>query len=107
MSAAHAGPARNVGAILKPAAAQKHGNIDMKAAVQSALLFIKDMFPVAMDIRLEEVEPSSGGWSVVVSYLTTQSPAFAVLRDEESARLYKKIEIDDKTGKAHSLKVWK
>lgn len=108
MSAAHAGTARNIGAILKPAAARRTGSDGMKAAVQSAIAFVKDMLPEAKEIRLEEVEPGPTGWSVVVSYIANQPRTIAdALRGEESSRLYKKIEINDKTGKAHSLKVWK
>lgn len=82
--------------------------IDMKAAVQSAIAFAQEMLPDAKDIRLEEVEPSSGGgWSVVISYATNQSSTFAVLRGEEGSRSYKKIAIDSETGRPQSLKVWK
>ena len=85
----------------------KNGIVDMKAAVQSAMAFAKEMLPEARDIRLEEVEPNSGGWSVVISYATNQSPTFAVLRGEEGPRAFKKIAIDSGSGKAQSLKVWK
>jgi len=44
--------------------------VDMKGAVQSAFAFTKDMFPQAKDIRLEEVEPGSVGWTVVISFST-------------------------------------
>jgi hypothetical protein len=82
-------------------------SIDMKGAVQSAMVFTKDLLPEAKDIRLEEVEPISGGWSVVISYATNQSATFAVLRGEEGPRAFKKITIDSKSGKAQSLKAWK
>ena len=81
--------------------------IDMKAAVQTAMAFAKEMLPAARDIRLEEVEPTSGGWSVVISYAKSQSPTFAVLRGEEESRDYKKIAIESESGQAKSLKVWK
>ena len=42
--------------------AKKTASIDMKGSVQAAIAFAKDMFPQAKDIRLEEVEASSGGW---------------------------------------------
>ena len=79
----------------------------VKTAVQSAMVFAQEMLPAAKDIRLEEVEPISAGWTVVISYKTNQSPTFAVLRDEEESRSYKEIAIDSETGKAKSLKVWK
>ena len=81
--------------------------VDMKTAVQSAIAFAKEMLPEAKDIRLEEVEPSSPGWSVVISYTANESPTFAMLRGEEATRAYKKIAIDSESGKALSLKVWK
>jgi hypothetical protein len=81
--------------------------VDMKGAVKAAMVFAKDLFPQAKDIRLEEVEPSSNGWSVVISYATDQSSTFAIMRGEEGPRVFKKIAIESETGQAQSLKVWK
>jgi len=89
------------------AVSTKPGKIDMKGAVQSAFAFAKEMFPEATDIRLEEVEPKSGGWSVVVSFATGQSNTFAIMRGEEGSRVYKTITIESESGQAKSLKVWK
>jgi hypothetical protein len=81
--------------------------VDMKTAVQAAMVFVTDLIPSAKDIRLEEVEPGGPGWLVVVSYTVSQSPTFAVLRGEEGPRVFKKIPIDSESGTAQSLKAWK
>jgi len=91
----------------KGTVAESSAGIDMKTAVQSAMVFIRDLIPSAKDIRLEEVEPGGPGWMVVVSYTVSQSPTFAVLRGEEEPRIFKKIPIDSETGIAQSLKAWK
>ena len=80
------------------AVSTKSGKIDMKGAVQSAFAFAKEMFPEATDIRLEEVEPKSGGWSVVVSFATGQSNTFAIMRGDEGSRVYKTITIESESG---------
>ena len=79
----------------------------MKTAVKAALVFLAELIPSARDIRLEEVERGGSGWQVVVSYVSGQSPTFAVLRGDEEPRIYKKIPIDGDTGEALSLKAWK
>jgi len=81
--------------------------VDMKGAVKAAMAFAKDMFPEARDIRLEEVEPKSGGWSVVISFAAGQSNTFAIMRGEEGPRVYKTIAIESESGQAKSVKVWK
>jgi hypothetical protein len=98
---------KNTATVPPPPSSREQAEIDMKGAVRIALAFAKDMLPVAKDIRLEEVEPVSVGWSVVISYATNQSPSFAILRGEEESRSYKKIAINAETGTAQSLKVWK
>lgn len=97
---------KGVAAAVTPTS-KKTGIVDMKAAVQSAMTFAKDMLPEAKDIRLEEVEPTPNGWSVVISYPTSQSATFAIMRGEEEPRAYKKIAIESESGIAQSLKVWK
>jgi len=100
--------ARKVGAgALTPPPSVKPALIDMKGAVQAAMAFAQEMLPGAKDIRLEEVEPTPAGWSVVISYAPNQSSTFAIMRSEEESRVYKKIAIDSKSGRAQSLKVWK
>ncbi len=89
------------------AASDKTGTIDMKGAVQVAIAFAKDMFPQAKDIRLEEVEARSGGWSVVISFVTGELGTLSQVMGGGAPRLYKTIAIDSETGKAQSLKVWK
>ena len=79
----------------------------MRTAVQSAIVFAKDLIPEAKDIRLDEVKPNSRGWSVVISYSTIQSPTFAVMRGEEGPRVFKEVIVDSKSGQAQSLTVWK
>ena len=81
--------------------------VDIKGAVQAAFAFTKDMFSQAKDIRLEEVEARSGGWSVVVSFTTGEAGTLSQVLGGEAPRLYKTVAIDSETGKAQSLKVWK
>ena len=98
--------ARGVGKILAEAN-KRVVPMAMKEAVQAAMLFAADLLPDAKEIRLEEVEPSPKGWSVVISYISHQSPTFAIVRGEEGPRIYKQITIDSKNGRAESLKAWK
>ena len=81
--------------------------VDMKDAVQSAFAFTKDMFPQAKDIRLEEVEPGSVGWTVVISFSTGEPGTIAQVMGGGAPRLFKTITVDSTSGKAQSLKVWK
>lgn len=81
--------------------------IDMKSAVQAAFAFIKDMFPQAKDIRLEEVEPGSVGWTVVISFSTGEPGTLAQVMGGGAPRLFKTIAVDSTSGQAQSLKVWK
>ena len=89
----------------KVAAARR--KTDMKSAVQSAFAFAKDMFPQAKDIRLEEVEARSGGWSVVISFATGEPGTLSQVMGGGAPRLFKTITIDSESGQAQSLKVWK
>ena len=88
--------------------------VDMKSAVKVAIAFAEEFFPGAKDLRLEEVEQDSSGWSVVVSFTTgepelggseTLSRIMGGLPRE--SRIYKTIAIDSASGQAQSLKVWK
>jgi hypothetical protein len=81
--------------------------VDMKGAVQAAFAFTKDIFSQAKDIRLEEVEARSGGWSVVISFTTGEPGTLSQVMGGGAPRLYKTIAIDSETGQAQSLKVWK
>jgi hypothetical protein len=79
----------------------------MKSAVQAAIAFVIEMFPQAKDIRLEEVEARSGGWSVVISFVTGEIGTLSqVTGVGTGARLFKTIAIDSESGQAMSLKVW-
>jgi hypothetical protein len=89
----------------KAAAARR--KTDMKGAVQAAFAFAADMFPTAKDLRLEEVEARSGGWSVVVSFTTGEPGTLAQVMGGGPPRLFKTIAIDSESGRAQSLKVWK
>jgi hypothetical protein len=80
--------------------------VDMKGAVQAAIAFAQEMFPQAKDILLEEVEAKSGGWSVVISFVTGELSTLSQVMGG-GARLFKTITIDSASGKAQSLKVWK
>jgi hypothetical protein len=88
------------------AVSTKPGKIDMKGAVQAAIAFAKDMFPQAKDILLEEVEARSGGWSVVISFVSSELSTLSQVMGGRS-RLFKTIAIDSTSGQAQSLKVWK
>lgn len=92
---------------LTPPPSIKPALIDMKGAVQSAIAFAKEMYPEAKDIRLEEVEPNSNGWSVVISFATGEPGTLAQVMGGGMPRLFKTISIDSTSGKAQSLKVWK
>ena len=81
--------------------------IDMKGAVQTAFAFTEDMFPQAKDIRLEEVEPGSVGWNVVISFSTGEPGTLAQVMGGGAPRLFKTIAVDSASGQAQSLKVWK
>ena len=87
--------------------APKKTGTDMKGAVQAAFAFTKDMFPQAKDIRLEEVEPGSVGWTVVISFSTGEPGTLAQVMGGGAPRLFKTIAVDSTSGKAQSLKVWK
>ncbi len=80
--------------------------IDVKTAVRSATTFVGDLFPQARDIRLEEVEPFSDQWSVVVSFKPEESPSIAEVMGG-GTRLFKQIVIDSENAKPVSLKIWK
>ncbi|MFP5206082.1 MAG: hypothetical protein ACLGSH_12050 [Acidobacteriota bacterium] len=81
--------------------------IDMKEAVQRAFVFVKDFYPQGRDFRLEEVEPISVGWSVVISFSTGEPGTIASALGQGPPRIYKTITIDSSNGGAQSLKVWK
>jgi hypothetical protein len=98
---------KGVAAALTPPQSKKAATVDMKGAVQAAMTFAKDMFPQAKDIRLEEVEPRSGGWSVVVSFTTGEPGTLAQVIGGAVPRLFKTIAIASEGGQAISLKVWK
>lgn len=98
---------KGVAAALTPPTSRKPALVDMKGSVKAAMDFAKEMFAGARDIRLEEVEPTSSGWSVVISYAANQPPTFAVISGQQETRVYKKITIDSESGKVLSLKAWK
>jgi|ERR1700690_661868 hypothetical protein len=106
MAEAKTSPKR-VAAALTPLTSRKANLVDMKEAVQHAIAFTKDFYPEAKDIRLEEVEPISGGWSVVISFATGEPSTIAYALGQGAPRIYKTITIDSGNGKAQSLKVWK
>jgi hypothetical protein len=89
------------------AVSKESDTVDMKGAVQAAFAFTKDMFPQAKDIRLEEVEPGSVGWTVVISFSTGEPGTLAQVMGGGAPRLFKTITVDSTSGKAQSLKVWK
>jgi len=70
----------------------------MKGAVQAAFAFAKDMFPQAKDIRLEEVEPGSVGWTVVISFSTGEPGTIAQVMGGGAPRLFKTIAVDSASG---------
>jgi hypothetical protein len=106
MAEAKTSPKRVAGA-LTPPPSKKAAQFDMKEAVQQAIAFTKDFYPQAKDIRLEEVEPISGGWAVVISFATGEPSTLASAFGQGASRIYKTITIDSGNGQAQSLKVWK
>ncbi len=80
--------------------------IDVKTAVRAATTFVGDLFPEAKDIRLEEVEPSSNQWSVVVSFKSGESPNLAAVMGNDP-RLFKQVVVDSESAEPVSLKIWK
>ena len=92
---------------LRETVAAARRKTDMKGAVQAAFAFAKDMFPQAKDLRLEEVEANSGGWSVVISFATGEPGTLSQVMGGGAPRLFNTIAIDSESGQAQSLKVWK
>ena len=79
--------------------------IGVKEAVPPAIAFVKDLYPEAKDIRLEQVQPESSAWSVVLSFQTGEATTLASVMGA-SHRLYKTIQIDKENGEPLSLLVW-
>ena len=98
---------KGVAAALTLPSSRKTGAVDMKGAVQAAIAFAKDFFPEAKGIRLEEVEPNSGGWSVVISFTTGEPGTIALALGQGVPRIYKTISVESEGGHVQSLKVWK
>ena len=98
---------KDVAAALSPLTPKKTSSVGMKGAVQAAIAFAKDFFPEAKGIRLEEVEPRSGGWSVVISFTTGEPGTLAVALGQGVPRIYKTITVASEGGRVQSLKVWK
>jgi hypothetical protein len=98
---------KGVAAALTPLTSKKTALVDMKEAVQRAFAFAEDFYPRGKDFRLEEVEPVSGGWSVVISFATGEPGTLASALGQGLPRIYKTITIDSSSGRAQSLKVWK
>jgi hypothetical protein len=78
--------------------------VTVKEAVKSATSFVEGLYPGAKDIRLEEVEPNSSQWSVVVSF-RTEDPSLAYVMGTDN-RLFKTVLIDSMDGTPVSLKIW-
>ena len=98
---------KGVAAALTSPTSRKAGTLDMKGAVRAAIAFAEDFFPEAKGIRLEEVEPHSGGWSVVISFTTGEPGTIALALGQGVPRIYKTIAVESDSGKVQSLKVWK
>jgi hypothetical protein len=67
---------------------------------------VEGLYPLANDIRLEEVEPYGPNWSVVLSFKFGEPTKLASVMGAES-RLFKRVAIDMDSGSLHALKVWK
>jgi hypothetical protein len=98
---------KGAAALLSPLTPVKSGKVDMKGAVQKAIDFAREFFPEAKGIRLEEVEPGSNGWSVVISFTTGEPGALATALGQGGTRVYKTITVSSEGGHVQSLKVWK
>jgi len=77
----------------------------VKQAVNAAIGFVEDLFPEAKGIRLEQVEPHSAVWSVVLSFDTGEPSTLASVMGGEK-RIFKAVEIDSLSGEPQALKVW-
>lgn len=98
---------KGVAAALSASTSKSTRPVDMKDAVQKAIAFAKEFFPEAKGIRLEEVEPGSGGWSVVISFTTGEPGTLALALGQGVPRIYKTITVESEGGHIQSLKVWK
>jgi hypothetical protein len=98
---------KGVAAALTPPTSKKSAMVDMRQAVNKAVAFAKDFYPEAKDIRLEQVEPVSAGWSVVVSFTTGEPSSLAFALGQGQSRIFKTITIDAGSGQAQSLRIWK
>ena len=79
--------------------------ITVKEVVKSATSFVEDLYPEAKEIRLEEVEPNSSQWSVVLSFKTDEPSGLAYVMGSDN-RLFKTVAIDPTDGSPISLKIW-
>ena len=80
--------------------------VGVKDAVRSATTFVGELYPEATDIRLEEVEPSSALWTVVISFRTGERATLGYVLGTDQ-RLFKTVSVDKEDGSPVSLKVWK
>lgn len=83
--------------------------IDVKQAVKAAVEFVAELYPSAAGVRLEEVEPYHTEWHVVVSFFNGDpaNSLTTLVTGGASSRLYKVVRIDNETGEARALKIWK
>jgi hypothetical protein len=114
-------------AVLTSHTSSQVGTVDMKSAVNAAVAFIKDYFPGAKDILLEEVgleegryvtnEPGSFHyrptlrkakypfWNVVISFKLGEPGTLSEVMGGDP-RIYRKVHIDSASGAPSSMEKW-
>jgi hypothetical protein len=80
--------------------------ITVKEAVASATLFVTDLFPNALDLRLEQVEMIGSWWRVVISFKFSE-PSTLLLAMGAQNRLFKEVDVDRESGQAVALRMFK
>ncbi len=79
--------------------------IDAREAAACAANYLKDLFPEAQGMQLEEVEISDDDseWSITLSFLDPEAGPFVYPRPKK----YKIFRIDAETAEVRSMKIRK
>lgn len=76
--------------------------IEVKDAAKKAAEYLKNFFPKADKIQLEEIEFSNDAWIITLSYENVDSSNWGYIN---SYRNYKQFIIDSSTGNFISMKI--
>ena len=118
---------KGVEAVLTPPTSRQVGTVDMKSAVNAAVAFIKDYFPGAKEILLEEVGLEEGRyvanalgsaphrptlmkakypfWSVVISFKLGEPGTLSEVMGGDP-RVFRKVHVDSASGAPSSMETW-